>query len=796
MRKLVLSLLCSTAFALDASVVFAQSAGGTEPEAQNPQGLEEVIVTARKRSESLQNVPVAVVAISKEQLANNDATDLSKLAELAPQVSIGSAGAGTGAIFTIRGISSAATDPSFDQSVLLDVDGVPLSRASMIDSTLFDMQQVEIMEGPQSLFFGKNSPAGVISLHTADPTEEFEGYIKAGYEFVAAEKYLEGAVSGPIADNLTARFAFRTDYMGGWIHDNAAPIADPFDPSVTEPGHNGWGPQGGTYAGRITLDWTPTGDFDAKLKVSYDKQRLNAGNSNSEPFCTNGVTVPTILGVPAPADCSKNQETQISYLPPQFAVNYPYANGGNPYQDTGLTLVSLTMNKRFGDITLTSTTGYYGQNYTTAYVSDWSPYATIYATEHETYSLETEELRASSDFSGPVNFMAGVYFEHSDRPFFNAPDLYNSYDPVANTYVTNEQSADSSSLSYSAFAQVRWNIIPTLELAFGARYSHDQKNFTGVNDYNNLENPYGGYLRAVGDPITKGYNGRNISPDATLTWHPTPDQTLYVAYKTGYKAGGISNGFLLLAPTTPQSLEYGHESTHGEEIGYKADLVDHTVRVDLTAYRYNYDGLQVDIYNKSVFGFIVQNAAQAITQGVEGTMEWAPNEHFVFTGGFGYNDAHYVSYPGAPCWAFLVPSATPGSKCLITASSPTGGMNLSGSPLLRAPDLTTDIGVEYKTELMTGWDLDMTVDGAYSSSYQTATDEDPLAAQSAFWRLNASMHILSDDSHYEFSVIGRDLTNSYYMVTAVGWSGSTNPYQFTGFFNRPREVVLEAAYHF
>ncbi|PEQ10714.1 hypothetical protein B2G71_20555 [Novosphingobium sp. PC22D] len=141
----------------------------------------EIIVTARRREETLQDVPVTVIPITKEAIENNLTTDLLKLSELAPQVIIGKGNSGTGAIITMRGISTTPTDGALDQSVSFVYDGVQLSRGKIIGTTLFDIAQVEVMQGPQALYFGKNSPAGVISVRSAGPTDELEGFVRAGY---------------------------------------------------------------------------------------------------------------------------------------------------------------------------------------------------------------------------------------------------------------------------------------------------------------------------------------------------------------------------------------------------------------------------------------------------------------------------------------------------------------------------------------------------------------------------------------------------------------------------------------
>jgi iron complex outermembrane receptor protein len=752
------------------------------------QQLEEITVTGRRTAESLQNVPVAEVVLSPKELENNDVTDLSKLAELVPQVMIGTYGTGTGAVLTIRGISTNPVDSGLDQSVLVVVDGVPLSNGSIVTSSLFDMRQVEVMEGPQALFFGKNSPAGVISLSTADPTNKLEGYVKAGYEFVADERFGEGAISGPLTDTLKARFAFRVDQMDGWIRNVAVPVTDPTNPSVTFPGATmGLSlPKGHDYAGRLTLLWTPSDDFDATAKVTLNDQTVNGNTATFEMYCTGNSTVPVELGFPETgSDCKKNQVVNVSSEAPQFTVNFPYANNGVPYQTSDIILASLALNKRFNDVTLTSTTGYYNQTHS-GFASDFGPFSLINSSDHRQYDLVTEELRANTGFSGPVNFMGGLYFEHSDRKWFNAADLLNlAINPSVNNYTTSETASNGKDNYYSVFGQVRWNIIPSVELAAGARYSHDARDTALVNlAVNPVAAALGLDLNPQGQVLPVHTGSDNVSPEVTLTWHPDRDQTLYGAFKEGYKAGGISNPALFYAWNTSQNLTFGPEKTLGGEVGYKADFLDHSLRMDLTAYRYRYESLQVVIVQAQFFSFQLANAGVARTQGVQGSLEWLATERLTFKGNLGYNDATYLNYPGAQCYA----GQTAAQGCVG------GAQDLSGMPLNRAPKINFDVGADYKARLP-GWTADMSVDGAYSSSYQAASDYAPGGIQPAFWRLNAAVHFMPDHGNFKFSVIGRNLTNSYYLVTSDSASLRANN-DYVGVFNRPREVVVQAEYRF
>ncbi|WP_161829877.1 TonB-dependent receptor [Steroidobacter agaridevorans] len=781
MSKSVVVVLCQTVLL---STIAAEAAQSQEVSARS---LEEVVVTARKREESLQDVPVAVAVVGQEQLRNNVASDLSKVGELAPQVSMSQGGSGTGAVITVRGVSSASNDSGLDQSVAIEVDGVPISRGQVISASVFDLQQVQVLQGPQALFFGKNSPAGVISLRSADATDTFEAYVTPGYEFESEQRFVEGAVSGPLSDTFKARLAFRGSEMDGWVKNTATPVTDIVNPTVTDPGATmgRTGPDDEIYAARLTLQWQPSDDFDANFKLMMNSQERNAGNASSEPFCINGQTTPVILGTrPIPgADCRKDRTKSHGAVAPVYAANVPYSNGGVPYLDSRFTLASLNLNKTYDSLSLTSTTGYYDQTVQQMSVSDWSPYATIWAASKETYELITQEVRASSDFDGPLNFMVGVYYETFDRPYLNSSDLFHVFNPAAQNYATVIMDSKSSGDYFSGFAQLRWDITDALELAAGARYSHDERDIRIVNLETGPAQPT---LYARGQALTSSYKDDNVSPEVTLTWKPVDDQTLYVAYKTGYKAGGISNPFLVFRNATADNLQFEPEEAKGVEAGYKATLLDRTLRLDLVAYRYDYEDLQVVSYNAETINFTINNAAQAEIKGVQGSFEWSALDELTLRGNVGYNRAEYDSFPNAQCY----PGQTAALGCV-------GGVqSLAGKALLRAPELTYSLGFDYQPRLVSGWDTTISALASHSDAYQAATDYAPGGFQESYWLVNAALRVGPDSGAYEVALIGRNLTDSYYMLNVNGWSGASNPNQFVGFFNRPRELVLQATVRF
>jgi hypothetical protein len=158
----------------------------------------------------------------------------------------------------------------------------------------------------------------------------------------------------------------------------------------------------------------------------------------------------------------------------------------------------------------------------------------------------------------------------------------------------------------------------------------------------------------------------------------------------------------------------------------------------------------------------------------------------VLRGNIGYNSAKYESFPNAQCY----PGQTAALGCVA------GVQSLAGEELLRAPDLTYSVGADYRPRLVPGWDTTVSVLGSHSNAFQAATDYAPGGFQEAYWLLNAALRVGPEDGSYEVALIGRNLTDSYYMLSVNGWSGSSNPNQFVGFFNRPREVVLQGTVRF
>ncbi|WIW89468.1 TonB-dependent receptor [Sphingobium sp. V4] len=753
-------------------------------------GLEDIIVTARRSSESLLKVPVAVTALSSDALVRNNVTTLESAAQLVPFVTLARFAAGNGALLSIRGIGSTPTDAGVQQSVLVNFDNVLVGRGRLIQQGLYDLAQMEVLKGPQALFYGKNSPAGVISITTADPGNKLEGYARAGYEFVADERYFEGAIGGPVTDTLKVRLAGRYAAMDGYIHNSAPAQPFPNTPAfapwiaagATLPGASArLGPNTEDIGARLTVVWDATPSLNIKLKYSYGRAR-NAGDDELYIlYCGRGITHPSAYGsLDLNGDCAFDRHTSVSDFPAVLTANMPEANGGVPYGRLTTHIASLNANWEINDqLKLAAITGFYDLRNTSSFVANQTSFAGIYnVAEEHTWSI-AQELRLSSDFDAPVNFVIGGYIDRIHQWNNNHSAIAPlPVDPATGKYYTYDRLIDFVSTSQSVFGQIIWDITPSLELTAGARYTRDKRDSLDGLTYVNPA--FAANLRAQGNYLDRIYRGSNYSPEATLSWRPDARQTLYIAYKTGYKSGGFSYPAILIPSFTDENTTFKPETAKGFELGYKAQLLDNRLRLEIAAYRTNYKNQQLSSFDATLNSFIVSNAGRTRVQGIEMQVAYVPIEGLNLRGALGYNDAKYQSYVGAAC----------------IAGSPAGCLaDLSGRRLPRAPKWSGNFGATYDMSLGNDLKLGFNGDAFYSSSYNTLDSLDPETVQASFWKLNAGISIGAEDDTWKLSFIGRNLTNEF--INLFGNDSSRgSPGDYIGVPARPREFVIEGTYRF
>lgn len=751
--------------------------------------LQDIVVTARREAESLIKVPVAVTALSSDTLVRNNVTDLQSAAQLVPFVQMTKFSAGNGALLSIRGIGSTPSDAGVEQSVLVNIDNVLIGRGRAVQEGLYDLSQIEVLKGPQALFYGKNSPAGVVSVTTADPGNTPEGYVRAGYEFKARERYVEGAYGGPVTDTLKVRLAGRYAAMRGWIHNIAPARPYPANPAfapwvaagATLPAPaNRWGPHTRDIGARLTAIWEPTDALSLKLKYSYGYGK-NAGDDELYvPWCGRGRANLSAYGSTDPTgDCRFDNVISVNDFPAVLTKGMVKANNGTPYGKLKTHMASLSADYQINDnLSLTGITGFYDLN-SVSTVTATPPFAGIFTSlEEHTWSI-SQELRLSSDYDGPVNFVLGAYIDRihqfTDNHAVIAPL---PADPATGAFYSYDRFADFIATSQSVFGQIRWDILENLELAGGVRYTNNKRDsLDGISWVNPA---LAASLRDAGDYFDRVFTGSNYSPEATLTWHPEPNQTLYVAYKTGYKSGGFSYPSVLRRSFDEQNTVFKPETVKGFEVGYKARLLNGKAQLELTAYETKYKNQQLSSFDASILSYIVNNVGRSRLRGVELQGALIPTAGLNLHGAFGYNQAKYLSYVGAPC---------------IGGSAAGCSTDFSGRTLPRAPKWSGNFGANLEQELSSALKLSVTGDAFYTSSYLAFDNLDPESRQESYWKLNASVSVASIDDRWKLSLIGRNLTNEKAILFGSDLARGA-PGDYIGVPVRSREIALEISSRF
>jgi iron complex outermembrane recepter protein len=353
LRTAVLAALGATAIG-----VMPSSAQAQQGDAPQVGGLEEILVTARKRAESVQDVPVAVTAVTAAMIDRYDLTSLERLASSMPQLNIGRASNGSGAQITLRGIGSQATSIGLEQSTAIIVDGVYYGQGRVINEAFFDLERIEVLKGPQALYYGKNSPGGVVSIRSADPTNEFEAMVRVGYEFEAKQAYAEGVISGPVSDAVRMRLAVRASKQQGYFHNTAVSYLDTAH-NFTVPGAGDSRYPGETeLAGRLTVIYQPNDAFSVRVKAFASKFDGNAANIQYTK-CTTGTTPQPVFGVRnVQEDCRLDRNTQIFWAPAVQQTNITASKDGAPIYVVKTYLASAEAKYRWDNFDLTSISGW------------------------------------------------------------------------------------------------------------------------------------------------------------------------------------------------------------------------------------------------------------------------------------------------------------------------------------------------------------------------------------------------------------------------------------------------------
>jgi iron complex outermembrane recepter protein len=621
--------------ALSAMPAYAQAAAASENTAAEPaaeEGLADIVVTAQKRSENLQNVPISVTAVTGEAVENLQATTLQGLQGTVPNIQINSfTNTPNNAVFTIRGIGIIEPDPFAGNTVSIVQDGVPqyFSMGALLD--LFDVDRVEILRGPQGTLFGANTTGGVVNVVTRQPTGEFGGRAevtvgnwgrldaKAAFDFPIVEDLL----AGKIAVMHHGRDGFYTNIMDG---------TDMGKRDVT--------------ALRGYLKLTPNPDLDVALSGEYGRTR------NGSPVIVNGAVPGEVVFIPAGFQLPGQrlpmyQSPCVSRAEPCSAPDrYFSANSSVPDRsdmDTyrGTLTVNLS-NTSLGDIT--AITGYKKFTLSEYTDNDATPLDLL-----DTYRVTkgwqlSQELRTSIDPSDNVNILlGGFYMKTHYNHFMNL--LLEFAAPGFSQLNTQVQDNWSGSL----FAQSYVNLSDKLRLQAGIRYTHEKTEMTAGNE--NFTNPDGPAIffgaTSLGGFLANGSKSWDkLGWKIGLDYQAQQGLLLYGYYARGFKSGGFVGRIQIAQDIGP----FNPETVDTFEAGIKADLFDRRLRTNLAAFYTSYKDMQLAQNYFAIVGgtqvpsTTIFNAAKSEIKGFEFEATALPVDGLTLTGSLAYLDATYKNF--------------------------------------------------------------------------------------------------------------------------------------------------------
>jgi iron complex outermembrane receptor protein len=776
----------------------------------------EIIVSARKRDETSISVPVVVTAVGGVELQRRAISNLDGIARLVPQLMIAShGGAVQGGVVSMRAISGPADNPFGDTAVSFNVDGVAIGKSSVRRMADFDLDQIEVLKGPQALFFGKNSPAGIMTLRTADPTDNLQGKVSVGYEAVAREWRAEAFVAGPLSETVGFRVAGIYSDMKGWLK-NVTPASTylaQWSPKRA-PEQKSWGLRG-------TLTFEPSEAFDARLKLTYGKTQNDGGPAatNEVISCPYGARQ---TGSGGPCKPGKRQITTGVGGAAHDAVPNAFPSG-YAFQDQSQMLGSLEMNYHLSDaLTLTSVSGLYKTKLNQAgqYESDWA--VALPSNNFLKQREFSQELRISSDFEGPLNFSGGLYYANTTASGGSVTLLYASDPlgaasfglPLLFVIPINNYDLKQKGKAYSAYLQMSYKPVEQVEISVGGRYSKEKKRLayarTRLDSVFPLTDADDQIRTGAISPNRKSWN--DFSPEISISYRPTSKLTLFGSYKHGFLSGGFNSS--AVDYTQSPDISYDQETVKGFEAGVKALLLDDTLRLNMAAYNYKVKGLQITNYVNATA--TIRNAGDAKIKGVEFDFNYrTPLQGLSINGAIAYNDAKYGKLGvGGPCYN----GQTNDLGCTIgryedgqIVPDPTGNaiQILDGTRLPRAPKLNLSAGFNFDTEVGGNIKLGLSGNLTRSSGYLTDAASSPNGRQKGYTLLDGSIRLSDADEHYTFEVIGRNLTDKYYYVqtndmpftgSPAGGASSLNPANRLGDryanVSRGREIMFRVTYRF
>ena len=731
-----------------AGTAWAQSVPGPAAPAvlpAAPTSLEEVVVTAQRRSERLQDVPVAVTAISSRELARAHIDDASRLQDVTPGFTWGQQGSDS--FPAIRGARTSLVSAQNDPIIGFYLDGIYQSRTQQQSIPLFDLSRVEVQRGPQGTLYGRNTFGGNISVVTAPPTDILSGAINEEYGNYNQEK-VDGYVNIPVASNLDVRLSAVHQQHDGYVHSATTPGISMDDDDES--------------AERVSIKWDPTSQLDVVVHAGL-WDRMDAG-SGSYGYKVAGTLInpntgyQSFFGQPYAVNPSAHNGTDIVHgvdigVPVSPG---PYTNDWNyqPFEHIVEEYASSTVSYDFGPVVLRSIDGYTRFRAHRSADNDQSDItfqdvAAGYGsgvqepdTRADTFS---QELQLTSKSTTPLQWIIGGFYLH-DR----INETYEQDINVPGTITPGyKETTTLSTNAYAGYAQASYFVLPDLlRVIGGIRYSVESKSFAFA-DYAN------------GTPGTFDFNGAPYSQTSgspsfySLTYRAglefTPDHNsmYYGTISTGFESGGVNDtGGSTLIPSS-----YAPQKVTAYEVGAKNRLLQGLVQTELSLFYNDYRNLQINVYTPQVSYF--GSAGKAYSEGAELAARTLPLPDFHIDVTGAYLNAVYTRYISGNNFAGLSNGADPVS------------VNLAGYTIPMSPKFKTTFAAYYDWNLGSYGTISPYFNWLFSSPYYTTDYNTLLDKQHTFSTLDASLRWTSESGKYYGELYGTNITNVPVLLSGV-----------------------------
>ncbi len=713
------ALLAGASIMMMSASAFAQdSSQGSDAPDSDSAGIEEIVVTAQKREQNILDVPVAISAIGQDSLQAAQVDSFTELTTVSPSLTITTSGNRNQNPVYLRGIGTFSFSTAAEPAVLVMVDDVPLLLPGQAIGNFADVERIEVLRGPQGTLFGKSASAGVISIVSQAPSNEFTGRVEASITD-DEESRIQASLSGPIGENGGFRLSGFRNNFNGYLRNLHTGNLVGEDES--------WG-----LRGRFDYSF---GKVDMKLTADYGEFFDNGGDNTYRRIDSTRAD-----GTPANAAL----RVRLAGITPG-PTNRNLRINNEAINDSKQLLLSSRINIDLGFADLTSITSYQSWKYVAQNDQDLQPVPDIF--QDSTYDTRTvtQELRLTSPADGKFDYIFGFYFADgdTDRSFVRiatAPPLRQNWN--SNAGIRN----------YAAFTQLGYDLSPNTLISLGARLNREEISVEFED------------RRTTPSAIFRGKDGETaLTGKLSLQHFFDNGMMAFASVATGYKgqAYDVSSGFIQRRADNPISSE----SSIAYEIGLKGKAFDNKAQFQLVGFWTDYDDYQAQGINTELLApqFELVNVGKLRTRGVEFETTFYPTDGLTMFASAAYVDARITEFPNAQCYF----GQTVAQGCVRNATTGLFSQDLAGSQLNNSPDFKFNLGFNYETPLSSNVELAFNGNYTWQSDVRFDLTGNPRTTQGAYGLANAAIGLQSPNDTWHVSVFVNNLFDQDYVTQII-----------------------------